>query len=75
MNTNTRVVVCLNNYQKYTIKAAISMDGKTGTIIEVKENKYLIQFDIPANPWWENQLPVNSFWFDREELYLINQTY
>lgn len=72
LTVGARVLVKIKNRSEYAYGCAQSLDGKTGTIDEVKsDSRVLVMFDIPAKPWSANQLPCKAFWFDRRELVLL----
>lgn len=69
-----RVSVPLAKREQWSRHALISMQLKAGTITEARYGlpvRYLVQFDSPAAPWHANQLPVEAFWFDEDELVVL----
>ena len=69
---DTRVKVNITHPEYYSKGAARSLNGKTGVIIEnrndLSEPKILVKFDTPFTPWWSGQLPGNMFWFAYSDL-------
>ena len=64
--------------EDYAVGAADSLSGQRGVVeerkdvdhygVRLREPRILVRFDEPAPPWWTNQLPVVSFWFDASEV-------
>ena len=61
--------VKIHKPETYAFGCAECLQGKTGVVDEVRSNgKILVKFDTPAKTWSSNQLPVNAFWFDPDEV-------
>jgi hypothetical protein len=69
-NHGDRVRVAIPRPNEYARGAAEALDGKMGTIDEVRGDgaRYLVAFDEPAVPWHANALPIRAFWFEGDEL-------
>ena len=67
---NKRVKIIITDPERYSVGCAESLDGKTGIVTEYNErmNKYLVEFDAPADKWWSNQTPCIEFWFPKSNL-------
>ena len=63
-----RVRIEINNPKRFTQTAYNNFDGKTGVILEWKENNALVEFDTPADKLHTYGLPIYSFWFDSLDL-------
>lgn len=69
MNIGDRVRVRIIETGEWVRGAAESMNGKTGTVKEVRASgQVLVTFDTPAEPWWAHQSPVLGFHFEENEL-------
>lgn len=68
-----KVRVCIQHPDHYATGSAECLDGKTGTVSQVRivgnlPNHALVEFDTPAATWWSAQSPCKAFWFDLGEL-------
>ena len=65
-----RVIISITNPEIYSVGCAESLDGKMGVVTEYNEmmNKYLVEFDAPADKWWSNQTPCIEFWFSESSI-------
>ena len=70
MNIGDRVRVNITKPETYARGAVECLNGKTGTIEEIKRMGALIlvRFDEPIKAWWNGQSPVSSFHFHPNEL-------
>ena len=73
MDINDRVKVTIQNRHRYTVGCAESLNGQIGTIANYTASppegqRFLVNFDTPANPWWSGQLLVSSFWIPVNDL-------
>jgi hypothetical protein len=68
----SKVVVQIEDYERYAFGAAAALDGMKGTVVSRHEGHldpvWLVEFDQPAPTWWKHQTPATAFWFPEGEL-------
>jgi len=65
----SRVRVKIQDFDRYALGCAESLDGATGTVEREKnDGELLIAFDSPRPTWWTNQSPTVAFWLPPEDL-------
>ena len=57
------VKINIHDPERWTSRAVQNLDGKTGKIVKVELYKALVEFDTPAEPFYDNGRGHKSFWF------------